>query len=298
MDISNSAAAGNITATGNNAGGLIGNIYNYDINPVVNVSNSCATGNVAGASNVGGLIGNSYNHTYEDIDWVDPSATNISNSYSTGIVTGEDPTTTSGFVGNVVSENGGVTTATNSYYNLANGATDLSGATGEEESWFTPTNLGSIGITVDPPEPTPAPTPTPTPSGGTGSITFQIGTGAGGPNTISVDMDFEVGELSVNLMDADSARSALVEIDNLIQKVTKMQGGMGASSNIIDSVIDNNTQTRINLAASNSRLIDADIARESAEMVKNQIRQNMTASLLTQATNNLGPIALTLMGIR
>ena len=81
-------------------------------------------------------------------------------------------------------------------------------------------------------------------------------------------------------------------------KVTKMQGGMGASSNIIDSVIDNNTQTKINLTASNSRLIDADIAKESAEMIKNQIRQNMTASLLTQATNNLGPIALTLMGIR
>ena len=192
----------------------------------------------------------------------------------------------------------------NCYYNSSTGLGDPSDAVGMPEEWFTDANLNSVGITnttkeiPEPPTPPASPTPTPTPSGGTGSITFQIGTGAGGPNTISVDMDFEVGELNINLMDADSARSALVEIDNLIQKVTKMQGGMGASSNIIDSVIDNNTQTKINLTASNSRLIDADIAKESAEMIKNQIRQNMTASLLTQATNNLGPIALTLMGVR
>ena len=276
INISDSHATSRVQGR-DRVGGLAGCVFN-ESSGAIDISNSYATGDAGGDKRVGGLIGRLNNSTTGTLG--------IENSYSTGTIFGA-ATNSGGFIGH----NSGTFDNDNNYYNSDCGYADTY-ATGQTEDWFTAENLNAVGITNVPASPS---SPG---SGGAKSITFQIGTNAGELNTVSVDMDFEVGELNINLMDADSARSALVEIDNLIQKVTKMQGGMGASSNIIDSVIDNNTQTKINLTASNSRLIDADIAKESAEMIKNQIRQNMTASLLTQATNNLGPIALTLMGVR
>ncbi|MBR1977501.1 hypothetical protein IKA15_04400, partial [bacterium] len=108
---------------------------------------------------------------------------------------------------------------------------------------------------------------------------------------------FGVDNLRIDVMSGDSSRESISAIDELIEYTTQVQGRIGSSMNALDSVLGNNTQTQINLVDSNSRLIDADIARESAEVVKTQIRQNMTASLLTQTGTNMSQIVLALYGL-
>lgn len=70
-NITDSHATGAVTATSNYAGGLVGNADNYD----GSITNSWATGNVAGVDYVGGLAG---------------FATNLDNTYATGTVTGRN----------------------------------------------------------------------------------------------------------------------------------------------------------------------------------------------------------------
>lgn len=74
--LTNAYATGNITATGNNAGGLIGYLVGVNKDDS-KVTNAYATGNVTGISYMGGLIGQATNSTIND-------------TYSTGTITGTD----------------------------------------------------------------------------------------------------------------------------------------------------------------------------------------------------------------
>ena len=129
------------------------------------------------------------------------------------------------------------------------------------------------------------------------NLTFQIGVKVGLLNTSRIDLSFGVDNFNVDVLTAENSRTSLSAIDELIEYTTQMQGKIGSAMNVMDSVLGNNTQAQINLTDSNSRLIDADIAKESAEIVKNQIRQNMTASLLTQMGTNMSQIVLALYGL-
>jgi flagellin len=98
-------------------------------------------------------------------------------------------------------------------------------------------------------------------------------------------------------MSQEGSRESISAIDEIIEYTTQVQGRIGSSMNTLDSVLGNNTQTQINLTDSNSRLIDADVAKERAKVVKTQIRQNMTASLLAQTGTNMSQIVLALYGL-
>ena len=65
--------------------------------------------------------------------------------------------------------------------------------------------------------------------------------------------------------------------------------------NRLQSVINNITISRENLASANSRIRDADIAEETAELTKNQILMQSGISVLGQANTSLKS-ALGLLG--
>lgn len=70
---------------------------------------------------------------------------------------------------------------------------------------------------------------------------------------------------------------------------------LGAYQNRFGHAINNLDNINENLAASNSRIKDTDYAKETTQMVKQQILQQVSASILAQAKN--GPnLALTLLG--
>jgi hypothetical protein len=95
--IINSYATGNVNATANNAGGLVGYNDGGDIN------NSYATGTVEGDDNIGGLVGGSAN------------SPKIVNSYATGNVKGDD------YIGGLV---GRLTINSEILYSYATGTVD------------------------------------------------------------------------------------------------------------------------------------------------------------------------------
>ena len=253
----------------NYVGGFIG------LNDTGAVKSSYSTGNVSGRGHsVGGFVGR--------------HRTSIEDSYSTGNATGAT-NQTGGFIG--ASE--GATTLSN--YSFVGAGTGVGGNTGsitgvetnagKDTNWFRNKNnlISILGDNWD---------------YSNSDLTFQVGTNAGSNHTLSIDLNFGVDDFEIDVMSQGSSRDSLSTVDELIEYVTKMQGKIGSAMNVMDSVLGNNTQTQINLTDSNSRLIDADVAKESAEVIKNQIRQNMTASLLTQTGTNMSQIVLALYGLR
>ncbi|WP_404298368.1 flagellin [Halomonas sp.] len=68
-----------------------------------------------------------------------------------------------------------------------------------------------------------------------------------------------------------------------LNQVDGYRGHYGALANRFDSVIDNLATQSINTAAAQSRIMDADYAVETSNMVKAQILQQAGTSMLAQA---------------
>lgn len=98
-----------------------------------------------------------------------------------------------------------------------------------------------------------------------------------------------------NLTDTTSAQSALTAIDGAIQLVSNARAGFGAIENRL-TYASNNIQTMsTNLTAANGRIVDVDVAAETANMSKNQVLAQAGISVLAQA-NQLPQLAFGLIG--
>lgn len=135
--------------------------------------------------------------------------------------------------------------------------------------------------------------------GSGGSMTFQVGAFAGEENTITYDLDSNAtgGELGVDgivMETKDDATSSLQTVDDALVKVGAMRANFGAIQSRLESTVSNLDVQYENLSAANSRLRDADIAKETSEMASANILQNAAVSVLAQA-NQLPLVALKLM---
>jgi len=91
-----------------------------------------------------------------------------------------------------------------------------------------------------------------------------------------------------------TATGDLDDIDGMIKNVSRMRSDLGAIQNSLESrseflgvAIENNSSSR-------SRVKDVDVAKESSNMLKNQILQQSAASMLSQA-NSTPQLALNLL---
>ena len=75
-------------------------------------------------------------------------------------------------------------------------------------------------------------------------------------------------------------------IDEALNKVSDARSKIGAYQNRLESTMDSLLVKSENLSASLSELRDADIAKEAAELTKQQILQQSSATLLAQANSN------------
>lgn len=89
-------------------------------------------------------------------------------------------------------------------------------------------------------------------------------------------------------------RSYIGQIDLALKDITDKRAKIGAIQNRLEAALDNLTVTNENMVASESRIRDVDIAKESANMTKFQILQQASASVLAQA-NQLPQLALQLL---
>jgi flagellin len=124
-------------------------------------------------------------------------------------------------------------------------------------------------------------------------VVLQIGTGqTAGVDTLTIDLsDMTTSALTIDALDisssATSTATVLASIDGAIDAVTALRGDLGAIANRLQYTMDSLGTQSENLAASESRIRDVDVAAETAKMTKAQIQQQVALAVLAQA--NLQP---------
>lgn len=98
----------------------------------------------------------------------------------------------------------------------------------------------------------------------------------------------------VNITTSAGASAALSGMDIALFTITQARSTYGAIQNRFEAVIANLQDYVENLSASNSRIVDADFAAETANLTRNQILQQAGTAMLSQA-NQAPQIALQLL---
>ncbi len=135
-------------------------------------------------------------------------------------------------------------------------------------------------------------------SGSGEAAIFHIGANANQVISVAV-ASMGVGALGVNSGDAQidvqsAANAAISTIDSAIKSVDEERGNLGAVMNRLESTISNLSNVSENISASRSRILDADIAKETSNMTMNNILQQTGVSVLAQA-NQSTQLALSLL---
>ena len=99
-----------------------------------------------------------------------------------------------------------------------------------------------------------------------------------------------------SLLTADDAETFLSKADTAIAKLNIEEGKMGALSNRIDNIVSANHSLSTNLNRALGRIVDADYARETAELAKNNILQQATIQMSALARNSGESLRILLKG--
>ncbi|PTB98961.1 flagellin, partial [Marinobacter sp. Z-F4-2] len=111
---------------------------------------------------------------------------------------------------------------------------------------------------------------------GTPEVSQAIDT-AGDPENANVSLN------SLDISTREGSDQALVAVDFAIDQVNQFRSDLGAVQNRFESTIANLSTSVENLSASNSRILDADFAAETAKLSKAQVLQQAGISVLAQA---------------
>lgn len=119
-------------------------------------------------------------------------------------------------------------------------------------------------------------------------LQFHVGPFGGDENIIRFNLDADatggnIGYDSISIADKDSARETLQRVDEGLVKISKLRANFGALQSRMQTTVSNLDIQHENLAAANSRLRDADVAFESAELTQSSILQQAAVSVLAQA---------------
>ena len=109
------------------------------------------------------------------------------------------------------------------------------------------------------------------------------------------DFDAKFRASSISVSSQANAQFILAGMDSLIAVVDKKRAELGAVQNRFQSTIRNQANISENLSAARSRIKDTDFAAETAALTRNQILQQASSSILSQA-NQRPQLALSLLG--
>ncbi|ERS85093.1 hypothetical protein Q667_17725 [Marinobacter sp. C1S70] len=118
---------------------------------------------------------------------------------------------------------------------------------------------------------------------------FQVGANNSAVDRISISIDTAIavsaGGLSVTstASTVSGAQTLLDQVDAALDTVNGLRGTLGAVQNRFESTISNLGNSIENLSASQSRILDADFAAESAKLAKANVLQQAGISVLAQA---------------
>ena len=88
---------------------------------------------------------------------------------------------------------------------------------------------------------------------------------------------------SISVADQEHATDAIAVLDAAIAKIDQQRADLGAISNRLSAVVDNNTSMVTNTESSKSHILDTDFAVETTKLTRTQILQQAATSMLAQA---------------
>ncbi len=135
-------------------------------------------------------------------------------------------------------------------------------------------------------------------------VTFQVGANSTEDNTIAAGKEiFEsvkfstlttLQNFSLTGLDKAGMADAIEKLDEGLDNITSRKSLIGSAQNRLDSALDTLEIQYENLSSAKSIITDADIASEASNFTQQQILQQVSTSLLTQA-NQAPSIALSLI---
>lgn len=123
---------------------------------------------------------------------------------------------------------------------------------------------------------------------GLGKLIFQTGPSEGSTITLNIN-SMSTKKLGINdvvVVTSDKASSAITSVDKAISIVSSTRANLGAVQNRLEHTLKNLAVSEENLTASNSRILDCDMAKEIVELVKDNILTKVAQSVLAQ-TNDI-----------
>lgn len=128
----------------------------------------------------------------------------------------------------------------------------------------------------------------------TESINFQVGANmdqsikvnvaAADATSLGLKGTQEGGEM-ISVADQDSANMTIGTVDEALKRINKQRADLGAVQNRMETAQRGINVAAENLTASESRIRDTDIAEEMVNFTKNQILQQASTAMLSQAMN-------------
>lgn len=129
-------------------------------------------------------------------------------------------------------------------------------------------------------------------------IRLQVGTDGSDNSGITFTSSFDLGDFVIDFSTEEKARESMEAIDAIIANLTSKNAEYGAITNRLNSALEMQSVSINNLTAAHSSIMDADIAVESSNFVKNKILEQASASLLSQTKNIQSSLILGLLPIK
>ncbi len=121
-----------------------------------------------------------------------------------------------------------------------------------------------------------------------GGMNFQVGANVN--ETINVEIagasQADLGTSELNISSVAGANLSLEGIDEALSRVSELRGDLGAVQNRFESTIANLSNSVENTAAANSRIADADMAAEAANLTRNKILEQSGVAMQAQANQS------------
>jgi len=126
--------------------------------------------------------------------------------------------------------------------------------------------------------------------GSTNSIDLQVGWENGANNVITLNrIDIAstgratASAIAQGITSVTSAGAAMSIVDRALTEISDLRADFGAIQNRLESAVRNMENVIENQSAARSRVLDADFARETANLTRTQILQQAGTAMLAQA---------------
>lgn len=123
----------------------------------------------------------------------------------------------------------------------------------------------------------------------TDKMDFQVGP----DNAISQRISLRIGDVSaeglgvtdIDISTTEGAREALSVLNDAINQLSSERGTLGATHNRLEHTVNNLSTSRLNLADAESKIRDADIAKEMMNYMQQSIMMQASQAMMAQGMN-------------